>query len=688
MPMRQIHEDVKKYLDSIDLSHVDGDRVRYLLDLSVGRVLSGAARADQAWQPPAEKTAHIVDWLAAAVVRSEPWIDRVDDFGRPRKVMKFGSFEAIFNEANKAMRQAISRDGRDLNDCDEQVYLELGGGYRLVRMMDRAALKRESRCMGHCVGNGAYDSRLENEGHVFLSLRDRHNKAHVTLHLTADGSTILQMQGKQNRMPDDKYLKVLAPFINSVKPTGIDFRAGVIMDDKGDFHCVSELPEGVVVNGTLGFYDTYRQRWSFPENMRVRGDLKLHCDGGANLPKGLVVEGTLHLTGLLELPSDLRVGSLRVTDSRIAAFPTHVSGSVYLPGSHIQTLPDHLHIKGDLDISNSRKIKELPRGLLVDGCLNISHTSIKKLPDDLKCGGIIFSNTRISEVPDGGVADRGIFVANDTPLRRLPAGLNPSSLEIARTKVTELPDRLEVDSLHISELGAVAWPRELIVYDSLVAMNLDIKRLPDVLKVGGSILLCGSKVPAFPTGLAVGNHLSVEDCDIENLPDGLSVGGHLIASNSSLRSIGRGTVVGGDLFAHHCRLSSLPPDLRFASRSRELPRVYLCGTPISELPALKDRLYDLDISETRIRSLPKGLAVEKLHAHGLTLTLPEAGVLNVFHSEDRDFPTEEGCTTVQYYRRLGRLQLFWKRLVRSFKALTFAQKCAPRRFAQHHALSA
>ncbi len=48
---------------------------------------------------------HIADWLKASVVNAAPWLDKKDDKGRPKKLLKFGTVDAIFHEAEKAMRR-------------------------------------------------------------------------------------------------------------------------------------------------------------------------------------------------------------------------------------------------------------------------------------------------------------------------------------------------------------------------------------------------------------------------------------------------------------------------------------------------------------------------------------------------------------------------------------------------------
>jgi len=70
-----------------------------------------AARHGEEWREIATdpQLSHIADWLKAATVNRQPWLGHVDERDRPRKLMKFGSVEAIVNEADKAMLKAAQR---------------------------------------------------------------------------------------------------------------------------------------------------------------------------------------------------------------------------------------------------------------------------------------------------------------------------------------------------------------------------------------------------------------------------------------------------------------------------------------------------------------------------------------------------------------------------------------------------
>ena len=67
-----------------------------------------------------------------------------------------------------------------------------------------------------------------------------------------------------------------------------------------------------------------------------------------------------------------------------------VRGTLYLPHSQIQSLPEGLKVCGDLDLAYSQ-IRTLPDDLWVGGDLNLSYSQINELPSNLEAGGGLFS---------------------------------------------------------------------------------------------------------------------------------------------------------------------------------------------------------------------------------------------------------------------------------------------------------
>lgn len=182
-------------------------RFKELIELSIGRVALKEFRRDIGWKCPVgiDALEHVVDWLVSAEIEDADWLNNVDDLGRPKKLMKFGSIEAICKEADKQMlRKLTGSQSGTLGVQDVEPFADDGGDCYLVRLKTPAALKIESYKMRHCVGHGAYDAHLERDEYLLLSLRDRQGQPHMTIEL--DGGIALQARGKANSVPKDRYI--------------------------------------------------------------------------------------------------------------------------------------------------------------------------------------------------------------------------------------------------------------------------------------------------------------------------------------------------------------------------------------------------------------------------------------------------------------------------------------------------
>lgn len=127
-----------------------------MLIISVGRIVSRHGGWQAIWGLEGVNPgtiSHIVDWLTADYLAGAAWIDRVDEKGRPLKLMKCGSIERLLYEADKAMRKRLQSAVAALSEGDEITVATLRDGYTVVRLMTPLALDVESRRMRHCVGH-------------------------------------------------------------------------------------------------------------------------------------------------------------------------------------------------------------------------------------------------------------------------------------------------------------------------------------------------------------------------------------------------------------------------------------------------------------------------------------------------------------------------------------------------------
>lgn len=354
--------------------HSEGDvDLAKLLTLSVGRVLSKAAKAGEDWTILYDRNAvaHIADWLKASLVNNASWLANVDSAGNPKKLRKFSSITQITQEADKAMAIAIQQQGQAaLVEGDEELYATTSDGFDLVRLKTPAALDRESAAMQHCVGQGAYDGWLDMSGYMILSMRDRHGKAHATIEI--ENGRVLQIQGKQNQMPRRDYFESLMHYF--VRENGGHFdvamalsNLGVTMSASGEITRIHEMPDDFETYSHLDLTEFRHVR--IPKNLIVNGHLEVSETPSISIGP-INVRGNLHLksnSSIEKLEGEVLIGS-----------------SLFLSSvDNIHSLPVGLKIPGTLRIYYCDNLLDLPSGMEV-GKLDLQHSNIKKLPDDIK----------------------------------------------------------------------------------------------------------------------------------------------------------------------------------------------------------------------------------------------------------------------------------------------------------------
>ncbi|MCV9963864.1 PcfJ domain-containing protein [Pararhizobium sp. BT-229] len=208
-------------------AHGFGPRLRKLAYISIGRIALKESRRDIAWckRQSGVNVNHIADWLVGAVATEAAWLSNVDDQGRPKKLMKFGSLDAMHAEAEKHMKRALAAEAAAVAS-EEETFADEGGEYRIVRLKTPRALDYESNAMRHCIGHGAYDRYLGHDGFLLLSLRDKGNRPHVTIQV--NHRKIVQFSGKANSEPKPEYRQAA---LGLLSPLGIGFPEETPLDN-------------------------------------------------------------------------------------------------------------------------------------------------------------------------------------------------------------------------------------------------------------------------------------------------------------------------------------------------------------------------------------------------------------------------------------------------------------------------
>lgn len=282
---------------------------------------------------------------------------------------------------NKQTVSHVDKDG-------EEHVMDVGDGFRLVKVVSDSAKSYEGKEMGHCVGGGSYAKEQ------IYSLRDEHNKPHATFQIK-DGA-VVQCKGKENKTVIDKYIPYVQTAVK-VMGWGIesDQKSIWLIKQGGQYHDPRDLPEEFEMNGTLDLSE-YKGPLSLPNRLRVDGDLDLSCCTRlTTLPEGLVVTGSVYLNGctaLTSLPKKLQIEKDFYLNScvRLRNLPEalELGGSLGLFDCCALTmLPEGLIVGKNLWLSGCRGLRTLPKRLRVGGHLSLRDCmGLTRLPEDLKVG--------------------------------------------------------------------------------------------------------------------------------------------------------------------------------------------------------------------------------------------------------------------------------------------------------------
>ena len=167
------------------------------------------------------------------------------------------------------------------------------------------------------------------------------------------------------------------------------------------------------------------RKGTLPPSSTIKNDLELH-PMVETLPDNLTIKGSLK-TGL---------------GGRLKALPKGliVEGSMDLGGSMIKTLPEKLNVPGDFKAPNN--LISLPSNMTVGGSLNLNHCPITEYPKDVKVGkNVNLMDTKISTLPSNMKVPGDLDLFR-THVEKFPAGF------VVKGKV-RLPDGRVISSVNM-----------------------------------------------------------------------------------------------------------------------------------------------------------------------------------------------------------------------------------------------
>jgi hypothetical protein len=192
-----------------------------------------------------------------------------------------------------------------------------------------------------------------------------------------------EIEKLQKYFPYDKFY---------IKDHKIVCNGGLIIDSS---ITLEKLPDNLQLN----YLDVRRDSKLkvLPNNLTVN-TLTINNDLITKLAHNLTVIGRLEasFSNITELPDDLRVNYLDMQHS-----------------SKLKYISENIKYFIYLNISFCNNIKKLPDDLVISDILNISFSSIRKLPNNLHARVLHMKNTKIKELPlDLAVTD-AIFIGED-----------------------------------------------------------------------------------------------------------------------------------------------------------------------------------------------------------------------------------------------------------------------------------
>jgi hypothetical protein len=479
------------------------EKILHLLMCSVGRILAKERRrngGDEVSEPSGRSIRHIVDWMRAATIRDAPWLANLDGKGRPKKLLKYPSVDALVAEVDRDTLREAARNGA-LSDgaVGTEPYMDLGDGWWLVRLRTAQALDHESSIMQHCIGHGAYDAELTDPTKFFLSMRDPAGKPHVTIALAS--GVIEQVSGKQNASPKPQYVKRLAAFFQANGELSyLDGTNGVAADIHGCVHALADLPEVLEVSGSLWLDDdTPNAEFRLPRVIKAGGYVSINED---------VFKGKLER---------VEARSLEMSGTKVwAGCEFKIRDTLNLRGSVVESLPDNLVLEGNLDLAGA-KIRDLPKGLKVGGLLDLEVTSVQSLPDDIEVSSLKIMGTEIKSL--GGIRKLDRLLASESKLRSIPADLEVEDImDISESDVISIPEGFKING----QLTATGCKRTIILPRRLETRHADFTRsfvrIPKEFESTSTVIFRAARLSLLDRRIECGDVLSLAAAHFDVLP--------------------------------------------------------------------------------------------------------------------------------------------------------------------------
>ncbi len=437
----------------------------------VARNLASARRLGigLAWFLPSpevdEEVAAVLDWIAALPGFDPRMADKRDRI----------PFEQARLHSMRWHRRLAARRDDDPDDDPAGVapVLTTGSGRHWVRLTTRAALDYEGRRMGHCVGEGAYDSF---RSHIY-SLRDVRNRPHCTVEYDPSRRRVQQAKGRANEDVPPRYRGDVERLLRHLAPRRINSRlTEFVLTEDGEILRLSQAadwPAGLRLQNNLVLTNR-TDVTRLPERMSIRHSLVVANSTLKTLPRDLRIGQSLTglaLSPIERLPEGLSVRTLNLEDSLVTRLApgTRIVKELTAMHTALRELPPDLTV-GQLLIVDGAALSRVPSDLEVAGW-RVADLAGRRFPPCLvACGELAYTDMLFEDSGDIAVYGRLSFAGWEHP--SFPANLTVvGTFDLKHTV-------LDTDRLR----GRVA------VHGDLDLRGTEVGRLPDAWTVHGRVL--------------------------------------------------------------------------------------------------------------------------------------------------------------------------------------------------------
>lgn len=420
-------------------------------------------------------------WIEHALATKKPWVEHLDDAGRPDRLQQISSLADAQQRIDKDTKNddvraqfsdAATVLGRRQREGHIRIVQTLPNGNMWVQLLTKNALEEESTLTGNCVGQGAYDKVIRQPGGAIYSLRDALGKSHMTVE--AHGTVMMQCRDKENAPPLGEHIQTVVDFIKENKLSlGPDLTKVCMIYQDGHYYSLREIPPKFLLEGDFILRES---RWlkKMPKNFSTTGHIIIaNSDSIETLPENMAAgkvvtidqcKSLIKISGHIDAKENIFITHNRqlsqisgklyaeknidiahcedlefiirgpVAGHDLAIYANgrilNISGKIHTGRNmriavcpSLQSIGSDIYVGKNLIIENCQNFFRVGENLHVEGDLTIKHCpKVKRIPESTTVNGKILWNDRRFDT----VADLNTALAERERMSNHPYPSGPS----------------------------------------------------------------------------------------------------------------------------------------------------------------------------------------------------------------------------------------------------------------------